>query len=144
MSGTKRHRGAGGAQQRAVVGGPERHDPESERGRHDSAGEAEQNAARGLLELDRLVHEPARLAILTVLAEAERVEFRFLENVTGLTRGNISSHTSKLEAAGYLTVAKEFRGRTPVTSYSITSAGREALETYRSQLRAFMRLQPAE
>lgn len=94
--------------------------------------------ARALLTLDRVVHEPARLAILTVLAEAERVEFRFLENVTGLTRGNISSHVSKLEAAGYLSVTKEFRGRTPVTSYRITDAGREALTSYRAQLRAVM------
>lgn len=97
-----------------------------------------QPGPRGLLTLDRIVHEPARLAILTVLAEAERVEFRFLENVTGLTRGNISSHTAKLEAAGYVDVFKEFRGRTPVTSYSITAAGREALDAYRVQLRAAM------
>ncbi len=97
-----------------------------------------QHEARALLTLDRIVHEPARLAILTVLAEAERVEFRFLENVTGLTRGNISSHASKLEAAGYLRVTKEFRGRTPVTSYSITDAGRGALSDYRAQLRAVM------
>lgn len=97
-----------------------------------------QHDARTLLTLDRVVHELARLAILTVLAEAERVEFRFLENVTGLTRGNISSHASKLEAAGYLSVIKEFRGRTPVTSYSITDSGREALTVYRTQLRAVM------
>ncbi len=97
-----------------------------------------QQGARVLLTLDRVVHEPARLAILTVLAEAERVEFRFLENVTGLTRGNISSHASKLEMAGYLNVIKEFRGRTPVTSYSITNSGREALTNYRAQLRAAM------
>lgn len=94
---------------------------------------------RSLLGLDRVVHEPARLAILTVLAEAEDVEFRFLERVTGLTRGNLSSHASKLEDAGYLTVRKEFRGRTPVTSYRITPVGRDALITYRTSLRATIR-----
>ncbi len=98
----------------------------------------EGGSLRGLLELDRLVHEPARLAILTVLAEADEVEFRFMEAVTGLTRGNLSSHASKLEEAGYITVEKAFRGRTPVTSYRMTDAGREALSTYRERLRAAM------
>jgi DNA-binding transcriptional ArsR family regulator len=93
---------------------------------------------RGLMHLDRVVHEPARLAILTVLAEAEAVEFRFIEAVTGLTRGNLSSHASKLEAAGYIEVDKAFRGRTPVTSYRITEVGREALTAYRDRLRAAM------
>src|SRR5690606_6324747 len=55
-----------------------------------------EGSLRGLLDLDRLVHEPARLAILTVLAEADEVEFRFVEAVTGLTRGNLSSHASRL------------------------------------------------
>lgn len=93
---------------------------------------------RGLMELDRVVHEPARLAILTVLAEADAVEFRFVEAVTGLTRGNLSSHASKLEAAGYIEVDKGFRGRTPVTTYRLTEPGREALTTYRARLRAAM------
>lgn len=93
---------------------------------------------RGLLDLDRVVYEPARLAILTILAEAEEVEFRFIEQVTGLTRGNISSHASKLEEAGYITVHKEFRGRKPRTSFRMTEAGREALSRYRAQLRASM------
>ena len=70
---------------------------------------------RALLGLDRMVHEPARLAILTVLAEAGWVEFRFLERVTGLTRGNLSSHAAKLEEAGYIEVEKAFRGKVPVT-----------------------------
>lgn len=93
---------------------------------------------RELVNLDRVVHEPARLAILTILAEAEEVEFRFIESMTGLTRGNLSSHASKLEAAGYIEVSKAFRGRTPVTSYRITAAGREALTTYRTRLGAAM------
>lgn len=88
------------------------------------------------MDLDRVVHEPARLAILTVLAEAEEVEFRFVESVTGLTRGNLSSHASKLEDAGYLRVEKAFKGRTPVTTYRLTAEGREALEKYRRQLAA--------
>ncbi|MEX0891743.1 MAG: transcriptional regulator [Gemmatimonadota bacterium] len=95
---------------------------------------------RGFLELDRVVHEPARLAILTVLAAAEEVEFRFLEKVTGLTRGNLSGHATKLEAAGYITVHKAFRARTPVTSYRLTASGRAALVNYRATVRATMNL----
>jgi DNA-binding transcriptional ArsR family regulator len=91
-------------------------------------------ALQSLLEVDRLVHEPARLAILTVLAAAEEVQFTFLEQVLGLTRGNLSSHVSKLEDAGYLTVTKAFEERTPVTRYQITAKGRKALETYRRQM----------
>ncbi len=89
---------------------------------------------QSLLEVDRVVHEPARLAILTVLAAAEEVQFTFLEQVLGLTRGNLSSHVSKLEDTGYLTVSKAFEERTPVTRYRITARGRKALETYRRQM----------
>jgi DNA-binding transcriptional ArsR family regulator len=87
-------------------------------------------ALRAILAVDRLVHEPARLAILTVLAAAEQVEFKFLESVTGLSKGNLNSHATKLEAGGYLEVRKEFRGKTPVTSFRLTGAGREALQRY--------------
>ncbi len=93
--------------------------------------EPKSSGLQGLLEIDRLVHEPARLAILTVLASAEEVQFKFLEEALGLTRGNLSSHVSKLEEAGYLTVTKAFEERIPVTSYRITARGRKALEGYR-------------
>ena len=85
---------------------------------------------QALLDLDRAVHEPARLAILTVLASAEEAEFRFLETATGLTPGNLSSHATRLEQAGYLKVRKAFRGRVPVTWLRITPAGRAALSGY--------------
>jgi len=88
-----------------------------------------------ILGLDRMVHEPARLAILTVLAAADNVEFKFMESVTRLTKGNLNSHASKLETAGYLDVLKEFRGKIPVTSFRITPRGREALQQYWDDLR---------
>jgi DNA-binding PadR family transcriptional regulator len=94
------------------------------------------DSIRTLLELDRLVHEPARLAILTVLAQASTVEFKFLEQVTHLSKGNLNSHATKLEAAGYLVVIKAFRGKIPVTSFRITDLGREALTNYWKQLMA--------
>jgi DNA-binding transcriptional ArsR family regulator len=93
---------------------------------------------QALLDLDRVIHEPARLAILTVLAAAEEVEFTFLEDALGLTRGNLSSHASRLEKAGYLEVLKAFRQRVPVTSYRITKAGRDSLERYRRGLQMGM------
>lgn len=92
-----------------------------------------------LLTLDRLIHEPARLAVMTVLSSAEEVEFKFLETVTGLSKGNLSSHTAKLEAAGYLEVLKSFRGRRPLTSFRITGVGQKALNTYHQQLKTLFK-----
>ncbi len=88
-----------------------------------------------ILELDRVIHEPARLVILTVCSSAEEVEFKFLETTTGLSKGNLSSHTSKLEQAGYLEVVKAFRGKIPVTSFKITKTGKAALASYWTALR---------
>ena len=93
---------------------------------------------KAILDLDRMVHEPARLAILTVLASAEEVAFLFLQRVTGLSKGNLSSHTQKLEAGGYLETLKTFQRRIPVTSFRITEDGRAALRTYHMQLRALL------
>jgi DNA-binding transcriptional ArsR family regulator len=93
---------------------------------------------QSLLEVDRVVHEPARLAILTVLAAAEEVEFLFLQKVLGLSKGNLSSHAQKLEGAGYLETLKSFRGRLPATAFRITPEGREALEGYQSRMRQIL------
>ena len=93
---------------------------------------------KDFLDLDRVVHEPARLAILTVLAAAEEVAFLFVQRVTGLSKGNLSSHTQKLEAAGYLETIKVFEGRIPVTSFRITKDGRTALSHYHKQMRALL------
>ena len=100
-------------------------------------GKIESNP-KAILDLDRTVHEPARLAILTVLASAEEVAFLFLQRVTGLSKGNLSSHTQKLEAVGYLETVKVFQGRIPVTSFRITEEGRTALHLYHQQLRALL------
>jgi len=93
---------------------------------------------KGILDLDRMVHEPARLAILTVLSAAEEVEFLFLVKVTGLSKGNLSVQAQKLEAAGYLETRKAFRGRVPVTSFRITPQGKAALLAYHEQMRALL------
>jgi DNA-binding MarR family transcriptional regulator len=93
---------------------------------------------KAILDLDRMVHEPARLAILTVLSAAEEVEFLFLHKVTGLSKGNLSAQSQKLETAGFLKTRKAFRGRVPVTSFKLTAAGRKALAAYHQQLRALL------
>ena len=97
-----------------------------------------QDAIDNVLALDRLVHEPARLAILTVLSGAELVEFGFLETVCRLSKGNLSSHLSKLEAGGLVAIEKSFRGKRPLTRASITDAGRNALDGYRAQIAALI------
>jgi DNA-binding transcriptional ArsR family regulator len=101
-----------------------------------------QDAIDAVLAVDRLVHEPARLAILTVLSGAELVEFGFLETVCRLSKGNLSSHLSKLEAGGLVAIDKSFRGKRPLTRAAITGSGRDALERYRLQIAALINSAP--
>ena len=65
-------------------------------------------------DLDRTIHEPARLRILTLLSGVDEADFNFLLNTVGLTKGNLSSHMDKLEKAGYVTIVKTFNGRIPI------------------------------
>jgi len=91
-----------------------------------------------LVDIDRLVHEPARLAILALLYVLESADFTFLMNQTGLSWGNLSAHMSKLEEAGYLEVDKSFRGRRPNTNLRLTAAGRKAFQEYRRELKQML------
>jgi DNA-binding MarR family transcriptional regulator len=88
----------------------------------------------GLAEIDRVVHEPARLLVLCNLYVLESADFLFLLRRTGMTRGNLSAHMRKLEKAGYVDVEKTFVERLPLTVYQITQAGRTALQNYREQM----------
>jgi DNA-binding MarR family transcriptional regulator len=85
---------------------------------------------RKILAVDRTVHEPARLVILTLLALVDQADFVFLQDRTGLSVGNLSSHLGKLEAAGFVDVEKGFRGKRPQTTLRLTPEGREALKTH--------------
>lgn len=85
--------------------------------------------------LDRLIHEPARLLIMSILYAAEQADFTYLLNETKLTRGNLSSHLSRLEEAGYIAIDKTFRGKVPRTLCSLTGEGKSAFDTYRIQLK---------
>jgi DNA-binding transcriptional ArsR family regulator len=83
-----------------------------------------------LQSLNRLVHEPARLSILVALSACEKADFLFLLNVTGLTKGNLSSHLSKLADAQLVEIEKKFEGKTPVTYAKLTLAGKNALKDH--------------
>ena len=85
-------------------------------------------------ELDRLVHDPSRLVILTALAACRQADFRFLLGLTGLTKGNLSAHLQKLERGGLVTITKGFRGKYPHTMLSLTTTGRAAIRTHWKRL----------
>lgn len=88
-----------------------------------------------LAQLDKLIHEPARLAILNALAVYNMAEFLFLQELTGLTKGNLSCHLSKLEKADLISINKHFiRKKIPQTTVRITAKGRAAVENYWKQL----------
>jgi DNA-binding transcriptional ArsR family regulator len=92
--------------------------------------------------LDRLIHEPARLVIISNLAVVDEADFVFLSRQTGLSAGNISSHMSRLEDAGYVSIEKTFVGKRPRTTYRLTPAGRAAFEEYRSNLNGLLSADP--
>lgn len=85
-------------------------------------------------ELDRTIHEPARLRILMILSGVDVADFNFLLETLGLTKGNLSSHMDKLEKAGYVEVIKSFQGKMPHTDFRLTDAGRAALSVYWAEL----------
>ena len=85
--------------------------------------------------IDRLIHEPARYLIMAYLYVAESADALFLQRQTELTWGNLSSHLSKLEAAGYVAVKKEFLDKKPHTMLQLTENGREAFDQYRENMK---------
>ena len=90
------------------------------------------------LDFDRLIHEPARLVLVSNLYVVDEADFVFLTRRTGLTAGNISSHMSRLEAAEYVTINKTFANKRPRTTYALTQTGRTAFETYRQHVNALL------
>jgi len=88
-----------------------------------------------LTDIDRLVHEPARLTVMSLLYVVDSADFTFLMNQTGLTWGNLSAHIRKLEEAGYLEVEKTFKGKRPNTTLKLTSQGRQAFRDYARRMK---------
>jgi DNA-binding MarR family transcriptional regulator len=89
-----------------------------------------------LMELDKIIHEPARLRIMMILTGVEQADFNFLLTTLNLTRGNLSRHIEKLECAEYIKVKKSFDGKIPNTSYQITQKGSKAIAQYWENLDA--------
>ena len=84
--------------------------------------------------IDPVIHAPARLQIVMQLYVLEAADATFLQNRTGLTWGNLSSHLNKLEKAGYVAIEKSFKGKKPWTMVRLTKGGREAFEGYRRKM----------
>ena len=91
------------------------------------------------LGLDRLIHERLRLGIVSALAVNDSLSFNDLKRLMNTTDGNLSVHARKLEEAHYVTCTKSFQGRVPRTIYSLTAAGRRALERYLDHMEALIR-----
>jgi DNA-binding transcriptional ArsR family regulator len=92
-------------------------------------------ALQALSKLDRVIHEPARLMIMTILYAVSEADFLYLQRECGFTQGNLSSHLAKLEEALYVHIEKTFKGKYPLTVCSLTKKGREAFDGYVSKMR---------
>jgi DNA-binding transcriptional ArsR family regulator len=93
-------------------------------------------AVRSLIDVDRTIHEPARLMIVAILSAVAEADFLYLLQASGLTKGNLSSHLSRLEEAGYVQIEKTFVGKSPRTLCRLTEGGECALDDYRRQMKA--------
>lgn len=89
-------------------------------------------------DLDRLIHEPARLLIVALLAGVKEADFLWLQRESGLTKGNVSGHLSRLEEAGYVEIEKTYRGKVPLTLLRLTKQGRSAFEAYRKRMNGLL------
>ena len=83
-----------------------------------------------MTELDPEIHQPTRLRLLMLLSGVDTADFSFLLNTMGLTKGNLSTHMSRLEEVGYIETSKKFNGKMPNTSYRLTKLGRDKLNDY--------------
>jgi DNA-binding MarR family transcriptional regulator len=90
---------------------------------------------QSIADLDRVIHEPGRLMLVALLFAVDRSDFLYLQHETGMNKGTLSSHLSRLEEAGYVEVEKTYRGKVPQTLLRLTAAGRKAFEQYRRNLR---------
>ena len=97
-------------------------------------------AAPAVADLDRIIHERVRLAIVSALAVTPRMSFNELKAQLRITDGNLSVHARRLEEAGYLDCLKSFEGRVPRTEFRLSAAGRRALQRYLDHMEALIRL----
>ena len=89
-------------------------------------------------DLDRVIHEPARLMLVALLAGVTKADFRWLQQESSLTKGNLSSHLARLEEAGYVEIEKTFRGKIPLTLVQLTDGGKKAFAGYKKQMKGLL------
>ena len=90
--------------------------------------------AQEIAQLDRMIHEPARLTIMLILNDVDEADFLYLQREGGFTQGNLSGHLTRLEDAGYVEIEKKFKGKVPLTLCRLTSAGKKALAGYSQRM----------
>jgi DNA-binding MarR family transcriptional regulator len=100
-----------------------------------SSSKTSDDELNAIQNIDKIIHEPARLLLMAHLFVVESADFLFLQRQTGLTWGNMSSHLSKLENAGYVAVEKEFIDKKPHTTLKLTDKGRKAFNEYRKSMK---------
>lgn len=93
-----------------------------------------------MTDLDRVIHEPARLLLVALLASVKEADFLWLQRESGLTKGNLSSHLVRLEEAGYVAVQKTFKGKIPLTVLRLTRTGKAAFDVYKKQMNGLLAL----
>jgi DNA-binding HxlR family transcriptional regulator len=103
-----------------------------------AAATAARNDAQSAVDLDRVIHERVRLAIVSALAGAPSLTFNALKALLEITDGNLSVHARKLEEAGFVACDKTFVDRVPRTEYRLTAAGRKALDAYLQHMEALI------
>ena len=97
------------------------------------------NDRHPLVDIDRTIHSPARLMVMTYLYTVESADYIFLQNLTELTWGNLSSHLSKLEEEGYVAIEKEILGKKPHSMVHLTESGRSAFREYKQSMQQVLR-----
>jgi len=96
--------------------------------------EEKEFGVNSLTDIDPLIHAPARLMVMTYLYVVESLDFVYLKRVTDLSWGNLSTHLTKLEGAGYVRMKKSFQGKKPQTMIQLTERGRSAFRNYRDEM----------
>jgi DNA-binding transcriptional ArsR family regulator len=91
-----------------------------------------------MTDLDRVIHEPARLQIVALLAGVKQADFLWVLNESALTKGNLSSHLAKLEEAGYVEIEKTYKAKTPLTLLRLTRQGHAAFQGYKKSLKGLL------
>ena len=91
-----------------------------------------------MTDLDRVIHEPARLMLVALLAGVKEADFLWLQRESGLTKGNLSSHLARLEEAGYVAVQKTFQGKIPLTILRLTPSGKSAFDAYKKSMNGLL------